>query len=491
MKQRQKSFLFLFVCLGLGILAELSFFHGVIGISYVLFIAAFYAILFSRLGIKFSHRRIGLLLMIMIWVLAASYLFYDNEVFYELNMLVIPVLVFTHIVLITTPNNIDWISVLFVKQWTQKFTQTFGYGKRWVKFVLKRTIFRRMSKAATQTLKRIVIGLLLGGPLLIVIVGLLISADANFGNVVMEVPKFILGGLNFLEGLFRVIAVIFLTLLFFSAFQTLRKRYVIPLGRPTNDYKQVSWDGGVIAGTILVLLNSIYLLFAVIQFKYFFGGEAIQGDLTYAEYARRGFFELVIVTVINWSLLLICLKLVNVKRKSGSFFMKIMYSLLIVTSGGVMLTSAYMRLSMYENAYGFTMDRIFAHTFMIFLIVIFAYTFIRVWLERISISHFYLIIGLIFYTTLNAINLEEIIVENNLERYQETGKIDIHYLDSLSYSGIDGLITLYEMEADYPELRSLLQDRKQMIDNLDVDTWQSFNFKKQQVVERLKELEMK
>lgn len=319
MKQRQKSFLFLFVCLGLGILAELSFFHGVIGISYVLFIAAFYAILFSRLGIKFSHRRIGLLLMIMIWVLAASYLFYDNEVFYELNMLVIPVLVFTHIVLITTPNNIDWISVLFVKQWTQKFTQTFGYGKRWVKFVLKRTIFRRMSKAATQTLKRIVIGLLLGGPLLIVIVGLLISADANFGNVVMEVPKFILGGLNFLEGLFRVIAVIFLTLLFFSAFQTLRKRYVIPLGRPTNDYKQVSWDGGVIAGTILVLLNSIYLLFAVIQFKYFFG-EAIQGDLTYAEYARRGFFELVIVTVINWSLLLICLKLVNVKRKSGSFF---------------------------------------------------------------------------------------------------------------------------------------------------------------------------
>lgn len=150
-----------------------------------------------------------------------------------------------------------------------------------------------------------------------------------------------------------------------------------------------------------------------------------------------------------------------------------------------------MRLSMYENAYGFTMDRIFAHTFMIFLIVIFAYTFIRVWLERISISHFYLIIGLIFYTTLNAINLEEIIVENNLERYQETGKIDIHYLDSLSYSGIDGLITLYEMEADYPELRSLLQDRKQMIDNLDVDTWQSFNFKKQQVVERLKELEMK
>ncbi|KAB8139458.1 DUF4173 domain-containing protein [Gracilibacillus oryzae] len=487
MKQRQKSFLFLFVCLGLGILAELSFFHGVIGISYIIFIAAFYLILFSRLGIKFSHRRIGLLLMVMIWVLAASYLFYDNEIFYDLNILVIPVLVFIHIVLMTTPNNIDWISTIFVNQLTQKFTQTFGYGKRWVKFILKRTLFRRMSKAALLTVKRIVIGLLLGGPLLLVIVGLLVSADENFGNVIMEVPRFILG-MNFLEGFFRVIAVILLTLLFFSAFQTLRKRYVIPLGRPANGHKPISWDG-VIAGTVVVLLNSIYLLFAVIQFKYFFG-EAIQADFTFAEYARRGFFELVVVTVINWSLLLICLKLVRIKRKSGSYFMKIMYSLLIVTSG-VMLASAYLRLSMYENAYGFTMDRILAHAFMLFLIVIFAYTFFRVWLEKISLSHFYLIAALLFYTGLNAVNLEEMIVNNNLERYQQTKKMDIYYLNSLSYSGIDGLITLYEMEPDYPELRSLLTDRKQMIEDLDLDTWQSFNLKKQQVVKRLQELELK
>ncbi|WP_058306711.1 DUF4153 domain-containing protein [Gracilibacillus massiliensis] len=486
MKQRQKSFLFLFICLGLGVLAELSFFHGVIGISYVLFIAAFYTLLFYRLGMKFSHRRIGLLLMVMIWVLAASYLFYDNQVFYDLNILVIPVLVFTHIVLITTPNNIDWISTVFVKQWHQKFTQTFGYGKRWVKFVLKRTIFRRMNKSTTQIVKRIVIGLLLGGPLLIVIVGLLISADAKFANVIMEVPSFILD-VNFLEWLFRGIAVILFTLLFFSLFQTLRKRYVIPLGRSTNVHKPLSWDG-VIAGTILVLLNSIYLLFAVIQFKYFFG-ESIQGDFTYAEYARRGFFELVVVTMINWSLLLICLKFVNVQRKSGGYFMKSMYTLLIMTSG-VMLASAYMRLSMYEDAYGFTIDRIFAHTFMLFLIVIFAYTLIHVWLKGISLFHFYMITALIFYTGLNAIDLEEMIVENNLERYQETEKIDIYYFDSLSYSGIDGLITLYEMEPDYPELRNLLQLRKERIDTLDLDTWQSFNFKKQQVVERLRELEL-
>ncbi|GAA5415642.1 hypothetical protein Pryu01_00673 [Paraliobacillus ryukyuensis] len=486
MNQRKKSYLFLILCLGLGLLAELSFFHGVIGVSYVLFIAAFYAVLFLQQGVHFSHRRIGLLVMVLIWVLAASYLFYDNALFYQLNSLVIPVLVFLHIVLITTPNHIDWLSAIFANQVLQKFTQTFNYGKRWIKFVLKRTIFRQMNQATTQLVKRVVIGLLLGVPLLGVILSLLVSADANFESIVMEVPSFIIG-LNVLEGLFRTVAVILLTILFFSAFKTLRKRYVLPLGKTMQTKQQASWDG-VIAGTIIVLLNSIYVLFVVIQFKYFFG-QAIQADFTYAEYARRGFFELVVVTVINWSMLLICLKFVPIKKQFSGYFMKSMYSLLIMASG-VMLISAYIRLSMYENAYGFTMDRILAHAFMLFLIVIFAYTLIRVWLDGISVVHFYFIAGLIFYAALNAINPEQIIVENNLERYQQTEKIDIHYLNALSYSGIDGLITLYETAPDYPELQSVLKDRKESIEQLDLETWQSFNFKKQQVINRLKELEL-
>lgn len=487
MKQRQRTFLFLLICLGLGILAELSFFHGVIGISYPIFIAAFYAVLYYRLGFKVSHRRIGLLLMVVIWVLSASFLFYDNEFFYGINILVIPVLVFVHIVLITTPNHVDWVSFVFYNRVIQKISQTFSYVKRWLKIIFKRTLFRQMSNETSNTIKKIVKGLFVGVPLLIVITILLISADEKFADIMMEIPEFILK-LNFLEYFFRFGAALMLSLLFFGAFQTLKKRYVLPLGRQTVQAEKVTWDS-VIAGTILVLLNAIYLLFVVIQFTYFFG-DALHEDYTYAEYARRGFFELVLVTVINWTLLLICLKLVKAGKKGYGFFMKAMYSLLIVASG-FMLASAYIRLSAYEAAYGFTLDRILAHTFMLFLMVIFAYTLIRVWLEGISIAHFYIIAGLLFYTGLNTINLEEVIVDNNLNRYEETGKIDIYYLDSLSYSGIDGLITLYEKDPNYPELSVMLEHRKEMIEHLRLDTWQSFNFKKQQVVKRLQELELK
>src|SRR5690625_5470657 len=87
--------------------------------------------------------------------------------------------------------------------------------------------------------------------------------------------------------------------------------------------------------------------------------------------------------------------------------LKCLYTVLIVMSG-IILFSAYIRLTMYEEAYGFTLSRVLAHVFMIYLIVIFVYTLIRVWLEKLPLLHFYIIVGIIFYTGLNAINLEQI-----------------------------------------------------------------------------------
>lgn len=53
----------LFVCLGLAFLADLCFFHGPGGISYIVFISIFYIIVFLRFQFIFTHRRIGLLMM--------------------------------------------------------------------------------------------------------------------------------------------------------------------------------------------------------------------------------------------------------------------------------------------------------------------------------------------------------------------------------------------------------------------------------------------
>src|SRR5690625_4340140 len=342
-----------------------------------------------------------------------------------------------------------------------------------------------MTDQRAKTLKRILIGFVIGIPLMLLITGLLMSADGIFQEMVLRLPAFILR-LQFIEGVFRIAVVIFLAFLFFGIFQVLHRS-----SKAEEQLHQVKgnihWDS-VIAITILVMLNVVYVLFAVIQFTYFFG-DVLQDGFTYAEYARRGFFELLFVTVINWTLLIGFLKFVSDTRKGIRMTLKIMYSVLIIVSG-VMLVSAYQRLSMYQAAYGFTMDRILADGFMIFLMVIFAYTFIRVWIERLSLLHFYLIAGLVFYTVLNAVHVEQIIVDHNLERYEETGKIDVHYLNPLSYTGLEGLIELYEKEPAFPELENILKHRKAQIELLEQDTWPSFNFTRETVTEKLKDLDL-
>ena len=88
----------------------------------------------------------------------------------------------------------------------------------------------------------------------------------------------------------------------------------------------------------------------------------------------------------------------------------------------VLLSSAFMRLSMYEDAYGFSFIRIMAHSFMIFLVVIFMYTFIKIWIEKLSLFHFYFISSLLYYTVMNVIDVEKMIVSKNIDRYEQTGK---------------------------------------------------------------------
>ncbi|WP_017381739.1 DUF4153 domain-containing protein [Paenisporosarcina sp. TG-14] len=477
---KKNEWLFMLSCLGLGILAEISFFHAWIGVSYLVFLTGFYLVVFVRFRQGFNHRKIGLLVMGCIWLLAASYVLYDNTLFYLLNIAVIPFLLLFHVVLITSPGNLKWGKPAFVGRMAAKIWQGIAYSMQFSGRVFK-LVFRNMDESTTQTVKRVLIGLLIGLPLLGIITGLLMSADAVFEEIVLSMPQFIFE-LN-LEIIFRTLAVLVFTSLFFGILQVLQINRRTPI-QEKNDEENgtISWNG-ITAVTILILLNAVYTLFTAIQFTYFFS-DGLQEGYTYAEYARRGFFELIIVTLINWTILICCLKLVREQGAKMKLVLQLMYSLLVIVSG-VMLVSAYQRLSMYEAAYGFTMERILAHAFMIFLIVIFTYTLIRVWFERLVLLHFYMIAGLVFYTALNVMHIEQIIVDENLERYERTGKIDIHYLDALSYTGVEGLIELYKMNPNYPELENMLYGRQQMMRDNPLDDWQSFNFTKKEVREQL------
>ena len=101
-----------------------------------------------------------------------------------------------------------------------------------------------------------------------------------------------------------------------------------------------------------------------------------------------------------------------------------------------MLSSAFYRMLLYEEAYGFTYLRIFVQTFMILLFFLFIISIVFIWYEKLPIIKAYFIATLAVYVILNFANVDAMIARNNIYRYKETGQLDIRYLEGLSYEDV-------------------------------------------------------
>ncbi len=483
LKLGKNDWLFFFMCIVVGIIAEEAFFRAEIGISYLVFLTAFYVLFFYRFrGFTYTHQRFGYLVLICIWLLAAGYFINDNLFFYALNIFGIPALVLFHLVVITSQKSIRWNKLAFISYLFSKFLDSIKYNFVFASYI--GTFFKQgIEESRFQVWKKVGIGILISIPVLFVVLMLLMSADTEFEKMMGDIPQWfeVLDG----EIIVRILVVLFFTFAFFSFLQTLIQKQINAVIH--NADKQWFKMDAIITITVLVLINAVYVLFTVVQFKYFFSG-TLQGDFTYAEYARKGFFELLFVTLINLTITILVLTFVDRAIGFIKRLLQVMLTALVLASA-VLLSSAFLRLGIYEEAYGFTFIRVMAHSFMIFLVVIFMYTFIKIWIEKLSLFHFYFISALLYYTLMNVINIEQIIVTKNLERYEQSGKIDVHYLNSLSYTGILGLIQLYEKNPQLPGLKNILLERKNEA-NLNTIPWQSYNLKRIQANEELKQLHL-
>ncbi len=484
-KITKSDWIFLVLCLLLGILGEEAFFRSEIGISYFVFISAFYSLFIWRYRrFQFSHQRLSYLILCCIWLLSASYFFNNNVLFYVLNIMVIPGLVIFHLVLITSPQNFQWNKPAFVTYLFSRLIQSLKYIFGFTAFFGK-GLKQGVNDDKLVVWKKIILGIVISLPILFVVLNLLISADSQFERLIGGIPQWF-QVIN-VERIMRLIVILILTAAFFGFMQILFNRQMSVMKQQQTNGQQFQIDG-IITITVLVIINAVYLLFTLVQFRYFFSG-TLQADFTYAEYARKGFFELLFVTLINLSITVIVLTFVNRSTSLMRRATQIMLTILVLASS-IMLSSAFLRLSMYEDAYGFTFTRVLVHSFMIFLVVIFTYTLVKIWVERLSLFHFYFITSLIYYTAITIVDLDQIVVKENMSRYETTGKIDVHYLNNLSYRGVLGLIDLYQKDRNIPDLKTILIERKQEALAEDLP-WQSYNLKREQAFSELKKLDIK
>ncbi len=171
----------------------------------------------------------------------------------------------------------------------------------------------------------------------------------------------------------------------------------------------------------VIVLGSVTVLFAafvVIQFQYFFGGQSninIEG-YTYSEYARRGFGELVAVAFFS---LLMLLGLGGITKREAEFQRRVFSTLGIVLVGLVLVmqVSAFQRLVLYENAYGFSRLRTYTHVFMVWLalllIVVVALELLK---KEQHVAFAMLLASLGFVASLSLLNVDTFIVRQNIQR---------------------------------------------------------------------------
>jgi hypothetical protein len=191
--------------------------------------------------------------------------------------------------------------------------------------------------------------------------------------------------------------------------------------------------GNIEIGTMLAALNALFLLFICIQVRYLFGGDALvrkTANLSYAEYFRSGFFELLGVAALVIPLLLFCDWLWKAEENPKRF--RQLAACLLVQLGVVML-SAFKRLALYLDAYGLTEQRLYAAAVLCWL------GFAALWLgltvlrdKRLLFAPGIVTAGMALVFGLNCVNPDALIASHQLSRKDAGKNWDLQYLLRLS-----------------------------------------------------------
>jgi hypothetical protein len=333
-------------------------------------------------------------------------------------------------------------------------------------------------------------GLLIAVPLLFLFALLFSAADAVFARTLDDLFDLDLGSLPGRLAIAVVAAWLAAGALGFVAEPT-----------ETSDAALAgAWDrrprfGSTEAITVLVALDLLFALFAWLQAAYLFGGRdtLAASGFTYAEYARRGFFELLAVAFGVAALITIVHAVV---RERSRAYLAAAIGLVLLT--GVVLVSAYLRLRLYQDAYGWTELRFYVLAAIAWLGLGTVAAVIALATGRFAwMGHLMVMVSIVFGLAFNLIGPVRFIAEQNVQRAihpelvapgGETG-LDIWYLASL---GDDAVIVLAEALPNLPDAeRGLTRDvlaaraRQLLADEPQGGTWQAWSLSHQRARELL------
>jgi uncharacterized protein DUF4153 len=307
------------------------------------------------------------------------------------------------------------------------------------------------SGGALRQARAVGVGALVAFPLLLIFGALFASADPVFGNVVTSVVD-----VDFVSLASHTVLIVLGS--------TLAAGYLwgVFLHNPSRSAAGGAGGGdfslGILpVGTALGLLDLLFLVFVVVQLRYFFGGaELIRGTtgLTYAEYARRGFFELVTASALalpvllgaNWALRYEPAGRLRTFRQLAGLLLALLV---------VVMASALRRMQLYVDEFGLSEIRLYSTAFMVYLaglLAWFAWTVLRGHQRRFAFGA--LVQGFAVLAGLHLLNPDALIIRTNLARSPVHRPFDAVYAASLSADAVPDLLAAFPRLDDKEKCRA-------------------------------------
>lgn len=200
----------------------------------------------------------------------------------------------------------------------------------------------------------------------------------------------------------------------------------LKLTRPTLGIAEVA--------TAMSLVDLLFLGFVIVQFRYLFGGGSwveVTPGITYAAYARAGFFQLVaaVALAIPWLLATHTLLGERSLRARAVFGGLAGVHLLLLM---VVVASAIQRMQAYQTAYGLTELRVVVTAVLVWLTVVVVWFGATVFSGRRDRFAFGgLVTAFVLVGALQIVNPAGLVARHNLDRIAPLGVVDVEHLGSL------------------------------------------------------------
>lgn len=266
------------------------------------------------------------------------------------------------------------ISLFFLSYLNKKYEINHNFWKSIFKLfpsgllenVKEISIFKKKErKINTSKIANICIGCIFGIPIAFVILSLLTSADQYFNSFIDTLLSFLHNSEKWDTILSHLLKILFYFIVIFNIYRNASKN------RKQKQEKEINVKeiNETIIKTILFLINAVFVLFLISEIsKLTINFLELPTEYTYASYAREGFFQLLFVTIINFSIIVYVLYYTNTLDNSKNIKR---YMLALIVFSIILIFNSYYRMFLYMYEYGFTILRLQVILFLLMELILF------------------------------------------------------------------------------------------------------------------------